>query len=752
MFDVICGYTDRPNYHPGETVDFFISCEREMDLSYRLVRLLHAGADAAHGLRELSVDNDQLAGTWRGKRQFTQRGNFIRIDDPAEALSGSAGFLIDLFIWPTLPQQDGTILSRYDTAADTGWSLETIGGHLSLMVADGRERTVITCAKPLAPEQWFAVTASLDVASGKMSLSQTYIPGSVNGRFGFVADYDGSETASVATAVRPGIAPVPVIIAGKAETGAEGEVRVVSNFNGKIEKPRIFTSAVPDGDAGQRDDRAAAAAWDFAVGIGRGGIGTDHVADVSGNGLDGACVNQPDRAMTGHNWMGIEECFTHNPEQYGAIWFHSDSLDDCRWTDPLRLTLPADIKSGAYALLVTGEGHCDRITFFVTPELGKATAKLAVLMPTCSYLSYANTQVRLSNGGTELTMASITAIEPRDVALSLSPDCGLSIYDAHVDGRGVFHSSWRRPILGLRPNYRHEFGSMWAFPADLYLVNWLEQAGYDHDIITDHDLHEHGAALLQQYRTVMSPTHAEYYSRQMLDAWETYLSTGGNGMYLGGNAFYWVTSLHPEKPWLIEVRKAEDGDGSHSARPGEYYHATTGERGGLWRNRARAPQKLWGIGMVAHSMDVSAPFVQLEDAFGVEGRWILEGLQKDELIGGFGPTGGASGEEMDAIDYALGTPPNALLLASSYGHTANAQLTPEELWAAVSATSGLNHPRVRGDIVYFPTRGGGAVFSAGSMTWCSALSHNGCNNNVATITSNVLDRFLANEVDRSLSS
>jgi len=38
--------------------------------------------------------------------------------------------------------------------------------------------------------------------------------------------------------------------------------------------------------------------------------------------------------------------------------------------------------------------------------------------------------------------------------------------------------------------------------------------------------------------------------------------------------------------------------------------------------------------------------------------------------------------------------------------------------------------QVRGDIVYFTTRNGGAVFSAGSIAWCGSLSHNGYDNNV----------------------
>ena len=71
-------------------------------------------------------------------------------------------------------------------------------------------------------------------------------------------------------------------------------------------------------------------------------------------------------------------------------------------------------------------------------------------------------------------------------------------------------------------------------------------------------------------------------------------------MYLGGNGFYWVTRDHPEKPHVIEVRRAEAGTRAwQRRRPASTTTRTTGELGGLWRNRGRAPQKLVGVGFTA---------------------------------------------------------------------------------------------------------------------------------------------------------
>ena len=50
--------------------------------------------------------------------------------------------------------------------------------------------------------------------------------------------------------------------------------------------------------------------------------------------------------------------------------------------------------------------------------------------------------------------------------------------------------------------------------------------------------------------------------------------------------------------------------------------------------------------------------------------------------------------------------------------------------------------RIRADMVFFETPGGGAVFSAGSIAWSGSLSYNGYDNNAAAVSRNVLRRFL----------
>ena len=121
----------------------------------------------------------------------------------------------------------------------------------------------------------------------------------------------------------------------------------------------------------------------------------------------------------------------------------------------------------------------------------------------------------------------------------------------------------------------------------------------------------------------------------------------------------------------------------------------------------------------------------------------MDGIPEGEPIGDFGLIGGgASGHETDRYDRSLGTPPDALLLATSVGlHTDNYQAFHESIFFPHPSNGGSENRTVRRDVVFFTTRNGGGVFSSGSMAWCGSLSHNDYDTNVSRMTRNVLQRF-----------
>jgi len=747
----IHGYSDRPSVAPGETIRFFVSASEPGSYRADVVRLVNGDTNpAGPGFKEMPVETS-LSGEYPGRFQPIHPGSHVVVDDRGRLHPGGA-FALHAYVYPTTPAKGRQgLITRWSGPRKAGYALVLDAEGPALLLGDGKGRVaVVASGKPLLPSVWYSIAAGFDPAAGRAWVAQTPVVNSVNSLLGPVCPIDGDAFVEARADAVPADAGVPLVMAGWVESGDASRPIVGGHFNGKLDRPKIYGRALGReevlalGAGGEPAAEGLLARWDFAAGIGANGIATDRVADVSGSGLGGSCVNLPMRAATGFNWRGREESFVHAPGEYGAIHFHDDDIEDCGWLPDLELVVPAGMKSDVYALRVRlGESE-DHVPFFVLPPRGRATAKILFLVPTASYLAYANDHIVAEVPVGQAIVGHTPVLDANDFHLVAHPELGLSTYDHHTDGSGVCFSTWRRPILTMRPKARHGTGTVWQFPADLHLVEWLNAKGITYDVATDHDLEREGADLLRRYRVVLTGTHPEYTSTRMLDAFESYLAGGGRTMYLGANGFYWITSFHPEKPWVIEVRKAESGSRAWQASPGEYYHATTGERGGIWRNRARPPQKIFGVGFTAEGFDRSSHYVRMPDGLDPRAAWILDGVERPERIGDFGLVGGgAAGYEIDRYELALGTPPGAFLVASSEGHSDDYPHVVEEIMFNYPGLGGTQDPQVRADIVYFKTPRDGAVFSVGSIAWCGSLAHAGHDNDVSRITANVLTRFAA---------
>jgi N,N-dimethylformamidase len=303
----------------------------------------------------------------------------------------------------------------------------------------------------------------------------------------------------------------------------------------------------------------------------------------------------------------------------------------------------------------------------------------------------------------------------------------------------------------MRPDYYNRFrGYAHGLSADLHLLNWLEEKGVAYDVITDHDLHEEGVEALKPYRVMMTGGHPEYWTGPMLSALEGYQAGDGRLMYMGGNGFFCVISVDPERPHVAEHRRVETNGMVWQAPAGEHHHSTTAEHAGLWRGRGKPAQRICGVSCTAVGTDQAMPYLRQRGSFDPRAAFIFEGIADDEVIGNFGlQQGGAGGDEVDRLDQAQGTPPNALLLATASGFSDVYLYLPEDVHydqtypvAAGEKRTPKAHPHVRADMVFYELPGGGAVFSTASITWCGALSHNNYHNSVSRITENVLGRFL----------
>ncbi len=740
----ILAYADRLSARPGEAVEIKVSCDGPARYEAELVRIVQGDINPdGPGYREDAVDVD-LGGPFEGRLQPIHTGSYGIIEDN-EAFRDLSTFTAFAAIWPTMPGEGPqTILARRDPHTGAGFELflNDSGALEFTVAASAAVASSVFTEHPLEAQRWYLVAATLSAQDGRMTVTQHRLP-------------PHPLPAPVATVTCEGWASVvpshvaaPLTVAARPAPDRPAE----RHFNGRLERPCLYASVLSLDDmiagleagSGSTGDDDLVAAWDFSI-----GISSHRMVDVSPRHLDGTLVNLPTRGVTGRHGNADAFCWQQTPERYAAIHFHDDDLYDAGWDTDFALEVPNGLRSGLYAVRL----HADEDEFYVPlavlPPRDGPKAAAAFLLPTASYMAYANNRIALDVPETEIVIGRLLEHKKQDLFMQEHPELGLCFYDVHNDGSGVFYSSRLRPVVGMQPKIVGALGgagsNLWQFNADTHILGWLEHCGERFDVITDEDLHQEGLSLLENYRVVLTGSHPEYHSAAMLDALEAFVHRGGRLMYLGGNGFYWRISFNPTLPGVIECRKSEVGIRAYAPLPGEFFASFTGEYTGLWRRNGRPPNRLVGVGMVSQGFDVSAPYRRTQASRDARAAFIFEGVD-DEIIGDFGLSGGgAAGLELDAVDHALGTPEHALVLASSERHTDVYLMTPEDMLDPVPGLGGTEADIIRSDMVFFETPGGGAVFSTGSIAWAGSMAWNGYDNHVAAITANVLRRFIARD-------
>ena len=748
------GYTNKLSVKPGENIDFHVSADGTQSADAQLVRIIHGDEHPnGPGYMDEEIESD-LNGKWDVKKQFTQLGSYLRVNDPNNLLAIDGDFTVFGYINPSTPNTGAHqwLFCRWDNKTNKGYGIGiNKDGYLELVVGNGKEVDYLYSELPLVKKVWYFVGATFNYKTGEATLYQEGVVNRYNSLLGKVVPYDyRSHTKTTFRFKQVNDPQTPFIIAGAID---DHEIRgkfVSGTYAGKIDRHGVCNKVLSKEEldkicSGEIPDKNSLVAyWDTTEGHTENGISND-VIDTGPNKLNSTGFNHPVRCMTGWNWSGKNDCFRLSPKEYGGIDFHPDAITDAGWDVAKTFTLPENLKSGVYAFrLRAGNGKGlgeEYIVFFVRAK--KPKAKICFLVPTASYLAYANEKLSFEAQIIQPMTGQPPTITDIDVEQYKNPEFGLSTYDSFADGAGVCFTSYKRPILNMRPKYRTSgMGITWQLPADLSIIGWLEHHYKDaYEIVTDEDLHKEGLDAIKPYNCVISGTHPEYTSEKMLDAMEDFVAEGGRFIYMGGNGFYWVVGFYDDQPWCMEVRKLDAGMRAWAAKPGEYYMQTTGERGGLWRMRGRAPQKFSGVGFIAEGFDTAEPYRKMPDAWHRTVSWITEGVE-GEIFGDHGLAyGGAAGIELDRYDLSLGTPPHTKIVASSGGHSDNYVLVTEELLYAYAGLVGSLDYRIRADMTYFTAPNDGAVFCTGSIGYGQALPSNNFSNSASTVLKNVVDAF-----------
>jgi N,N-dimethylformamidase len=739
----LAGYADRLSVRPGEAIRFHVSNSTGRPVAPpSIVRVISADANpAGPGICTIAVDAT-VHTIAPCQPQSASPGSYAFANLDA-ALDGLGSLTVVATICPTrVAGEDRPILTAFSK----------IGGGFGLALAKDASACAsiarrdgalvrISTGVPLVDGGWARVWMTRDAAASTITVGQQPLQrGRPSGRATVVSLRDDGQT----------LAAGPDVLIGASATDGRR-----TTYNGRIERPMLFDRAL---DESQIANAAYGkmlpgliACWDFSR-----EISSTRIIDVGPNQFHGALHNMPTRAVTGSTWSGREMCWRHAPDEYAAIHFHDDDIVDCLWPATYEWKVPTDLRSGSYALMLEADGVKENIPFFVVPPLGRPRAKISVLMSTFTFVIYQN------NARVEWQTDPAWRLDWQICTKAWNgyphypgdhPEYGWSTYNYHTDGTGICFASWRRPMLNVRigyityPHAELRASGLRHYPADHHLLSWLEAKGYEYDVLTDWELHHDGHSALKDYAVVITGTHPEYHTREMLDALQAYRDGGGRFCYLGGNGFYWKIALSKDQAGLLEIRRAEGGIRAWAAQAGEYYNQLDGEYGGLWRRNGRPPQDLVGVGFTAQgAFNGSYYRIKPETRHNARVAWMLAGID-DDKIGDFGLSAhGAAGFELDRTDKRLGTPTHAVVIAASENHPPEAPwvLVPEEYLTHTVTVAGRPPAElIRADMTFFETANGrGAVFSTGSITFCGSLPSNNYDNNISRLLANVLNRFL----------
>lgn len=350
----------------------------------------------------------------------------------------------------------------------------------------------------------------------------------------------------------------------------------------------------------------------------------------------------------------------------------------CGWQTSFTLQVPVSWPSGVYAARCADLNGDETYIVFVVKPAAQERRDIAVLASTNTWNAY--------NGWG-----------------------GRSKYSAPPAAQ----LSFERPNPGTWPLDDGEINHLTR--SELWIMNFLEDAGYKLDVYSDYDFHL-GIDGMASYKALILTTHPEYWTLQMLDNLEKYLEQGGNLLYLGGNGVFEKVEFNGEARSLTLLNGDPD-----SARPLSFLRNL---------NPPRSERGILGVAFRFDNYMTFAPYRVLES----DHRFFAgTGLANGDLIGQTGINGGAaSGWEMDTSQ-AGNAPDGATVSATGADDRGSA---PDN----VQILARGDNPGYGADMTYYETSGGGFVFCAGSLSFGGSLVQD---SHLQAVIRNILNECVA---------
>lgn len=664
------GYAQN-SIHAGTTIDFHVSSDVPYTLS--VVRLGWSIDDPG---RDWPIH--RFAESPPAQRTI-QPGSYVHV---GKRLEGSlAQLTLECWVRPLLIGEHG-LITQYAYPAQAGVALLLApDGRPGCYFGDGgafRGEWSLWADDPLAIGRWYHLAAVYD--AGSVALYRDGL---------LVARGRGRPRSTV-----PGPAPLRLGAAG----GAEGTSFLL---DGDLAMPVIYAHALSETDVRVRAllkpprvPLDSIGCWPLTEERFRS------VADVSGAGRNGTIINRGTWMIGGPGFDAtavprFEPYDPHrDPRRGHGLRLCSDDWYDCQWPVTQSFTVPSELPPGVYAGRIEhGGSRPYHITFVVKRARDRAPAPLLVLCATATWHAYS-----LPFG---VTPGGLTPYNFYGNHNPFFPD-GSEHHDQPAYAIGI-----NMPWPGADPYPAGLVGNYAGLlRCERPLHVWLEQNGYDYDVIGDQDLHEH-PEVLRDYAAVLIAGHSEYWSREGYEGVRSYLGAGGKLIVMSGNTMFWRVSY---EDGAIECRKyPRSVGGGRGAKVGELWHQQDGKRGGLMREAGLPAWQLIGLECNGYSgqtapYEVSQPehaFFRTPEATGARSGMQLGGPE-------------AVKHEWDAQLTAIPGP---------YTPPAPADYTPRSLAHCTLTTKRLDYRAERAaeahavisEIIDWERSGGGRVLAMGSI-------------------------------------
>ena len=694
----IHAYADHQSISVGQTIAFHVSSSVRYDLS--VCRL---------GLKIDDPAGDLVLHEFPQSAPHVQPiypGSYVRIDKPIrEKLKA---LTLECWVRPWKVDAAAGLICQFDSRTGTGFGIVlNPSAGVSFLLGNGKDSAT---AAALKPKRWHHVVGTWD---GKEKA--LWLDGQLAGKWAFSRAIDTGGSIL--------------------RLGAFGE----SHFlDGDLAMPVIYDKALTEAEVKARfkdqaltvpRDRSVLGCWPLAEERG------DVVKDGSRHRRHGHIVNHGTWMIGGPSFDPNVPRFGNydprkDPQRGHALRLASDDLYDCRWTATHKFRVPAEARSGIYVGRIKyeweGKPCLYHVTFIVRKAASKKKAPILLLAASNTWLAYNAAAFPAPKAGIQHVCGT------SGMTNSAGDPPAFSFYRGHVAGQGTYQVGLKTPWPSADPYLLYGGPTKYShlMRADRFAQVWLEEAGYQYDIISDLDLHR-DPKILSDYPVFIINGHSEYWSIPMYEGLRKYLGQGGNVIVLSGNSVFWRVSFN-EDCSILECRKVDaPGDQVPPSRRGECWHSQDGLRGGLLRECGYPGWKLIGLETLGWNNQSNpeqfGPYiVERPDHFLFQ-KPMPCGLKKGDAVGQ-GPKGALPRGNGHEIDVRLSTlaelqqdplPAGATMPADPEGITriANGIIPWSKGGAAFDYFFRSVKPKTDqgGEMIYWERPEGGKVFNAGSI-------------------------------------